>query len=239
MFGVRLFFLALLFSLCLGHATITKPAMRSNPSAGEYCPWCQGSQVECSGTTFCKPPSPCWGAKGPTVGNRFFSGYSSLKDDNGDYWVEQTDGNDTRPVWCPGESIPYAIYINADHNGIYRFQMASSETESAFKDITSWKSINMDDEPYYDSDGITQLKPGVCKGGAAWSPAVEHCRDNTLYKSTFTVPTNQPAGNTIFRWIWYGAMTIDGQPVTGPEKSLFVNCKDVIIGSAQQCRSVV
>jgi len=114
------------------------------------------------------------------------------------------------------------------------------EREDAFKSFTEWKSINMDpDTTYYDIDGITPLKPGICKGGVAWSPNVGHCRDNNLYKSTFTLPTNLPTGDSIFRWLWYGAMTTDGKHVVGPEDSLFVNCKDVIIGTPQQCRNVV
>jgi len=60
-----------------------------------------------------------------------------------------------------------------------------------------------------------------------------------LYKSFFTLPASLPPGDTIFRWIWYGAMTVDGKRVVGPEASLFVNCKDVVIGTPEQCKSIV
>ena len=26
------------------------------------------------------------------------------------------------PVWCPGQKITYRYYINADHNGVYRWE---------------------------------------------------------------------------------------------------------------------
>jgi len=114
------------------------------------------------------------------------------------------------------------------------------ERESLFKAFTEWKSINNDESvTYYDIDGVTPLTAGTCKGGIPWSPALGHCRDFTLYKSSFTIPTNVPSGDTILRWIWYGAMTVDGKRVVGPESSLFVNCKDIIIGTPQQCRGVV
>lgn len=37
------------------------------------------------------------------------------------------------------------------------------------------------------------------------------------------------------RWFWYGAMKTDGERVNGPEHSLFVNCKDVVVGTPEQC----
>jgi len=220
--------------------------MRANPNVnGGWCPWCQGDQVDCSDKPFCIPPKPCWGAPGPTtVGINKYASYTGIKDVNGEYWIDQTDGNDTRPIWCPGQKIPYSFLNFADHNGIHQFQTMlgkpGDEKEELFKPFTSWKSINMDDGiTYYDIDGVTTLKPGVCKGGIPWSPQVGHCRDMSFYKSSFTLPTSLPPGDTILRWIWYGAMTVDGKKVVGPEPSLFVNCKDVIIGTPQQCRQIV
>jgi len=247
MFGVRsLFLAALLFSLCLGHGALITPAMRANPSVnGGWCPWCQGDQIECSNKLFCAPPSPCWGAPGPTtVKANVFSGFSGLKDNHGDFWIDQTGGDDAKPIWCPSETISYNVLLYADHNGIFQFQTMpgkpGQEKEDLFKPITGWKSINNDNATtYYDTDGITPLKPGICKGGIPWSPQVGHCRDFTFYKSSFTLPASLPPGDTIFRWVWYGAMTVDGQPVVGPEKSLFVNCKDVTIGTPQQCNRIV
>merc|ERR1711865_474281 len=69
--------LALLFLSFEGadaHGTIAKPAMRYNPSKGTYCPWCQGSQSECSkDPRKCAPPSPCWGGiPGSAIDRKFF-----------------------------------------------------------------------------------------------------------------------------------------------------------------------
>jgi len=241
MFGVRPLFFALLISLCLGHGTIVKPAMRANPTISSgWCPWCQGDQAECA-QPFCTAPSPCWGAPGPTtVGVSRFSGYTGLKDSNGEYWIDQTDGNDTRPIYCPGETFHYSVLLTADHNGIHQFQTMQgkpgSEKEQLFKPISGWKTINNEDDiTYYLIDGITPQKPGTCKSGVAWKPEIGHCRDDTLYKDSITLPANLPPGDTILRWVWYGGMTVDGKKVIGPEHSLFVNCKDIIIGTPQQC----
>ena len=38
-----------------------------------------------------------------------------------------------------------------------------------------------------------------------------------------------PAGETVLRWFWYGAMTTDGERVHGPERFLFVNCKEPLV----------
>jgi len=242
-------FFALLFSLCLGHGTVISPAMRYNPDVnGGWCAWCQGSQIQCDGKTFCDPPTPCWGAKGPTtIAASYFGTYSNIKDSNGDYWVDRDGGNDKLPIWCPSQNISFNFFLNADHNGIYQFQIMSGkpgdEKEELFKPFTDWKSINMDnDTTYYAIDGVTPLKPHICQGnnaGVPWGPEIAHCRDNSLFHSSFVLPASQPPGNAIFRWIWYGAMTVDGKHVNGPEPSLFVNCKDVMIGTPEQCKSIV
>jgi len=247
MLGVCSLFVAILFTLCSGHGTVISPAMRANPTVnGGWCAWCQGNQVGCQDKLFCDPPSPCYGAPGPTtVAARSFSGYTNLKDRNGDYWIDQTGGNDTVPVWCPSQTIPYNFFLYADHNGIFQFQSMpgkpGEEKEELFKPFTNWKSINMDnDTTYYAVDGTTPLTPGLCQGGTIpWSPSLPHCRDLSLYKSSFTLPASITPGATILRWVWYGAMTVDGKRVVGPEPSLFVNCKDVIIGTPQQCKSIV
>jgi len=246
LFGMRsLCLLALLYSLCLGHGTVINPAMRDNPTvSGGWCPWCQGDQVGCSDKVFCDPPSPCWGAPGPTtVGINPFNNYANLKDSNGNYWIDHTRPNASEPIWCPSQTIEYSFMNFADHNGIFQFQIMpgkpGDEKEALFKPFTAWKSINNDpDTIYYDEDGVTPLKPGICKDGTAWAPTTGHCKDGNLYKSNFTLPALTP-GNYIFRWIWYGAMTVDGKRVTGPEPSLFANCKDVIIGSPSQCNKIL
>jgi len=64
-----------------------------------------------------------------------------------------------------------------------------------------------------------------------------HCRDNSLAETTLTIPESMPAGQTVIRWLWYGAMKTDGTRVTGPEHSLFLNCFDVTIGTHEQCKN--
>jgi len=176
-----------------------------------------------------------------TVSINSFASYTKLKDSNGQYWIDQTTGSDTPPVWCPNQVIDYSFFNFADHNGIYQFQFMSGkpgdEDNSKFQAFTVWRSINNDPHTiYYDSDGVTPLKPGVCKDGQAWGANIPHCKDFNLYKSNFTIPNSLPAGPAILRWLWYGAMTVDGKRVVGPEPSLFANCKDVIIGTSQQCK---
>jgi len=219
--------------------------MRFNPNVnGGWCSWCQGNQVACTDTIFCDPPTPCYDAPGPlTIASKYFSSFANLKDPNGNYWIDQTNGSDVEPVWCPSQTIDYSFYNNADHNGIYQFQIMAGkpgdEKESGFKNFTSWKSINNDpDTTYYKEDGVTPYMTGICTNGAAWTPETAHCRDNAFWKSSFQLPADLTPGNYIFRWIWYGAMTLDLKRVNGPEPSLFVNCKDIIIGTPQQCNKL-
>lgn len=229
-----------------GHGTVAFPAMRENPSQRSlYCPWCQGSQFQCDPTTShkCSPPTPCWGDKpGTLIEKKYFGKWKDLVMSDGKPWIAEGEGS--IPVWCPGDVIPVHTYINADHNGVYRWesQLASpgKETEEAFTNFTSWKSVNQDPEAdFYASNGITKLTPGKCyKPGKCdkWSPSCPHCRNNVFSNTSLTIPSNMPAGKTVLRWIWYGAMTVAGARVHGPEHSLFVNCKDIIVGSPEQCR---
>jgi len=242
--------LALLFLSFEGadaHGTIAKPAMRYNPSKGTYCPWCQGSQSECSkDPRKCAPPSPCWGGiPGSAIDRKFFGKWKDQVGPDGQPWV---DGNDLElsgsvPIWCPGDVVPIHTFTKADHNGVYRWesQLAAPgrETESNFVNFTAWKSVNQDpDATFYASDGHTQLAPGRCyKPGkcTVWTPKCSHCRNDVFSKTVLTLPTTMPSGQTVLRWFWYGAMTTSGEHVQGPEHSLFVNCKDVVVGTPQQC----
>jgi len=244
-------FLALaLVPLVTGHGTVTKPAMRANPSKGRYCPWCQGSQSKCDPTARvrCAPPSPCWGGiPGTMVSKQFFGKWKDLAAPDGTPWIdngEELGGSQGAvPVHCPGDVIPVHTFVKADHNGVYRWesQLASPgrETEIAFVNFTSWKSVNQDpDADFYAADGKTKLTPGRCyKPGkcTTWSSKCSHCRNDAFSKTSLSLPINMPAGATVLRWFWYGAMETNGERVMGPEHSLFVNCKDITIGTAEQC----
>lgn len=220
--------------------------MRENPSLRTlYSPWSQGAKNACDPTTTekCAPPTPCWGDKpGSMIQKKHFGERQDLHLPDGTPWV--ATGNGSTPTWCPGDVVPIHTYVNADHNGVYRWesQLATpgAETEKAFVNFTSWKSVNQDpDTDFYASDGITKLTPGKCyKPGKCetWSPTCSHCRNDAFSRTSLIVPTDMPAGETVIRWFWYGAMTIDGLRVHGPEHSLFVNCKDIIVGTPEQCR---
>lgn len=235
-----------LVSVVTGHGTVTRPAMRENPSMRTlYCPWCQGSREACDPTSTrkCSPPTPCWGAKpGTMILKKYFGKRKDVVMPDGTPWIATGEGS--IPTWCPGDVVPVHTFVNADHNGVYRWesQLASpgKETEKAFVNFTSWASINQDpNADFYAEDGKTKLTPGKCyKPGKCvdWSPHCAHCRNNAFFNTSLTIPSNMPAGETVLRWFWYGAMTTDGVRVHGPEHSLFVNCKDVVIGTAEQCR---
>lgn len=233
------------FGNVAAHGTITKPAFRDNPtiSAG-WCPWCQGEQNFCDprANAKCAPPKPCWGeTPGSTVSPEKFPALKDLIAPDGSKWIDPAR---TIPTWCPGDVIPIHFYIYADHNGVTRWesQLASPgmETEEAFKNFTSWQSDNQDSSTtYYALDGVTELEQGRCTkpdaSNETWTPNFAHCRDNVLAKTVLKLPSDMPAGETVLRWFWYGAMKTDGKRVMGPEHSLFVNCKDVVIGTPQQC----
>jgi len=228
-----------------GHGTVSSPAMRENPSLRSlYSPWSQGGKNACDPTSTekCSPPTPCWGDEpGTMIQRKDFGKRQDLLLPDGTPWV--ATGNGSTPTWCPGDVVPIHTYVNADHNGVYRWesQLAApgAETEKAFVNFTSWKSVNQDpDADFYASDGITKLAPGKCyKPGECetWAPTCPHCRNDVFSSTSLTVPSSMPAGETVLRWFWYGAMNTDGVRVHGPEHSLFVNCKDIIVGTPEQC----
>jgi hypothetical protein len=227
-----------------GHGTVTKPAMRQPAKGKEYCPWCQGSQNRGNNPL---PPSPCWGdVPGTMVAKKYFGKkYKDVVDSDGAPWIVDSQQNESIPIWCPGDAIRTHTLVTADHNGVYRWesQLAApgKETESAFKNFTSWKSVNQDpDTDFYASDGTSKLLPGKCYPPGrceTWTPKCGHCRNSVFSKTTLTLPSTMPAGPIVLRWFWYGAMTTGGERVTdGPEQSLFVNCKDIVVGTVEQCQ---
>lgn len=172
-----------------------------------------------------------------------------LKAPDGTPWIDETGGTDKVTMWCPGKTFPIRFYINADHNGVVRWesQLVSpgAETEEGFKNFTDWVSFNNDPATnYYAKDG-TLLPLDTCDWGnfnntntLPWTPQVAHCRDDVFAETTLTLPADMPVGQTVFRWFWYGAMKTDGTRVMGPEHSLFANCVDIIVGTPEQCANL-
>lgn len=241
--------------IATAHGTITLPAMREPAGRAAWCPWCQGSLDRCnpSSTSSCAPPTPCLsGTPGTTIPSKYFGKWKDVLGPGGTPWIDGSDVGQQKntsqqgpvPVWCPGDTVTTHTFVTADHNGVYRWesQLAApgKETEKGFANFTSWKSVNQDaDTDYYASDGTTLLSPGECYAPGkcrTWNPQCGHCRNDVFSKTTLTLPSNIPAGQTVLRWFWYGAMKTDGERVTGPEHSLFVNCKDIIVGTADQCQ---
>lgn len=176
------------------------------------------------------------------IPQKYFGKWKDHVMPDGSPWIASGEGG--IPLWCPGDVMPIHVFVNADHNGVFRWesQLAAPgmEKEEAFANFTEWRSINQDaSADYYASDGKTKLQPGKCIAPGKcreWSPSCPHCRNNVFSNATLTIPQTMPAGKTVLRWIWYGAMTPDGERVHGPEHSLFVNCKDIVVGTAEQCR---
>jgi hypothetical protein len=185
------------------------------------------------------------------VAKQSFGKWKNLVGPDGTPWIDGSDMGQLKnesegaiPIWCPGDVVRTHTFVNADHNGVYRWesQLAApgKETEKGFANFTSWNSVNQDPAAdFYASDGTTKLSPGRCYAPgkcATWTPKCSHCRNNVFSNTTLTLPSNMPAGPTVLRWFWYGAMQIDGERVNGPERSLFVNCKDIVVGTAEQCQ---
>jgi len=169
-----------------------------------------------------------------------WSGKQGLLAPDGTPWIDPTGGTGKVTTWCPGTTVPFRFYSNADHNGVVRWesQLASpgAETEEGFKNFTDWVSFNNDPATnYYTKDG-EKLQPDVCSSvDVPWAPEVGHCRDDVFAETTLTLPADMPAGQTVFRWFWVGAMKTDGTRVNGPEPSLFANCVDIVVGTPEQC----
>ena len=123
----------------------------------------------------------------------------------------------------------FSYFINADHNGVYRWEsqlaQPGHERENSFRPFSGWRSINADNATeYYNSTSLKRIPTGWCPSKlVAWTPRVAHCRDNVFAETAMLLPSHLPPGPTVVRWIWFGAMTVNGTRVTGPEHSLFVN----------------
>lgn len=213
--------------------------LNSAISAG-YCQWCQGDQEWCHDKDICAPPSPCWGAQGPeTAAPKYFPHFTKMTDPDGNLWVDPTGGLGHKTVWCPGKNYTINGYINADHNGVYRWEAQLSEPgkeiEKNFKNFTSWTPVNQDNNTRYYINGTTLVPPEKCFDGNTVTYNTPHCRDGGWFQTNLTIPESLPIGNTVIRWIWYGGMDPNQTKYFDPEHSLFVNCVDVIIGNETQC----
>jgi len=172
-----------------------------------------------------------------------FPKWENLTAPDGSRWIQDATDR-TKPLWCPGRKVPIRYFSYADHNGVYRWEAQPSAdgtvTEEGFKNFTSWRYFNMDNNTkYYAEDGRTPLKPGVCiRDGLKWTPGVAACRPGMFAETELAIPADMAPGPTTMRWFWYGAMTTAGARVDGPEHSLFVNCVDVEIGTPDECENL-
>jgi hypothetical protein len=205
---------------------------------------------DASAAADCHPATPCWGSTGPTTVHRSkFDWIGNTKHPDGSYWVEE-GGSDERPTYCPGQSIPIRYYVHSDHNGAFRWEAQQAEPgqeqEDQFQPITEFISVNnyvkdgQNLANYFMAEGTlgtTQIPNGYCKDGSAWSPQHDQCMNYMFAETTLDLPTNMPTGNVVLRWRWHGSTATDGSVVTNgnAEKSLFINCKDVVIGSPEVC----
>merc|ERR1711933_480212 len=81
-------------------------------------------------------------------------------------------------------------------------------------------------------DGTSQIPGGTCKDGTTWNITKDNCMSEMFAETTLDLPANMPPGDTVLRWRWFGSTDKDGKPVQGDsERSMFISCKDVIIGS--------
>lgn len=206
--------------------------MRANDMS-PYCPDCQGDQVGCSasGPVGCVPVTPCYGATPASlVTPDKFNGLKNATAPDGTPWIEQ---NPSKTTWCPGETYAIRYHILADHNGVYRWESSlgapGSETEESFVPFTDWVSFNADANTKYYHEDSTEWDINSCINGS-WSPHVTHCKDQAFAETHLTIPSNLPQGETVVRWIWFGALQTDGTPAVGPEPSLFANCVDIVVG---------
>lgn len=92
---------------------------------------------------------------------------------------------------------------------------------------------------YFMSDGLTQIPNGYCWSGDVWSPKTDGCMSYMFAETTLELPTSLQEGDVVIRWRWHGSTDTDGKILVdaASERSLFINCKDVIIGSPEVCAS--
>lgn len=251
-----MFFGAGLLGLAEGHGAIVSPAMRFPAEEYSYCPFCQGEQTACEGLEpwQCVPASTCFGAKGAqTVPRSHFPvSIRDLKHADGSYWIDEHGGTSNIPVYCPGDTIPTRYYINADHNGYWHWesQLAAPGEEVEFEWTMISERISVNNyvrngvqyaNYFASSDGLSTIPAGTCTGsqGLDWRRDYAHCMDNMFAEVNLTLPANMSPGATVLRWRWYGGVDENGMAVSDdsqpPEKSLFVNCKDIHIGTPDEC----
>lgn len=145
-----------------------------------------------------------------------------------------------------GDSVTANMYINADHSGLYRYEIMCGEipANNKFTPITPWLALHATkDGANLAADRIVgstraatdaYFTATTCTGAACayrmnrgnGGPDSNHCKQNVAdcYNiDTFTIPATCN-GNAILRWIWNSA--------EGPEA--YANCLDITVagGSA-------
>lgn len=146
---------------------------------------------------------------------------------------------------APGDSISTKMYVNADHSGLYQFQISCGElpTNQKFMQtpITPWKMLHKSKE-FNDGKRVDDRVAGsnrretdahfnstVCTGAACnyrmnrgIQPADStHCKNDPgdcFVTDTFTIPPTWTCrGSATLRWFWLSS--------EGPE--IYANCLDL------------
>jgi len=146
----------------------------------------------------------------------------------------------------PGDEITTHLYINADHSGLYRFQLLCGDKldNSQFKPITPWLALHASKEgaalnadrvvgttlekttEYFQRTTCTGAACGYRMNRQIQGSDSAHCksqREDCQVVDKFDIPADTPCrGDAVLRWVWNSA--------EGPET--YANCLDLSIAPA-------
>lgn len=140
-----------------------------------------------------------------------------------------------------GDSVTANMYINADHSGLYRYEIMCGDTpvNNQFTPITPWMALHpskdganlppsrivgstkADTDAYFTATTCTGAACSYRMNRNNGNPDSAHCKGNVAdcYNfDTFTIPATC-SGNAILRWLWNSA--------EGPET--YANCLDITV----------
>ena len=138
--------------------------------------------------------------------------------------------------WRWFSNDPLTRYYKADAKTAIAYDECFNYTTGASRGRGSWTERISQCKTPSNWNGDPNISWGGGGKGVGNSP-------ETYTTSTWTLPADIAPGKYVFRWIWYGGVSMDGTVLDtkfgdGPEPALFANCVDITVKAKGTCRSL-
>eukprot|EP01043_Picozoa_sp_COSAG02_P053821 COSAG02_NODE_6001_length_3882_cov_5.986783_1_plen_366_part_00 len=135
--------------------------------------------------------------------------------------------------WRWFSNDPQTRYFKADAKTSIAHDECFNYTTGASQGPGSWTEMIPQCKTPNNWNGEANISWGGGNRGTGNSP-------ETYTASIWTLPPDIEPGKYVFRWIWYGGVSMDGTVLdtkfgAGPEPALFANCVDVIVKPKGTC----